>query len=407
MTSLLYTGPEALLDELTLSQALLRAQSLSGQESGAAGVFAAAIAALGFAVTQDAAGNVIGVLRGKKTAPQSPQTPAVILCGHLDTVALGNPEDWPHPPLDGVIAEGRLWGRGACDMKAALAAMVFAALDAAPNAAGDIVIAAVVQEEVGGLGARYFAENWDARTRCAKAVILGEPSKLQLKLGHRGVSMVQATVPGKMAHAARAALGQNAILHAARFLEALSELDLPEDALLGGSSLTPTQIRSFPEGSANVVPGAATITLDYRFVPADTPNALLEKLHALDNSVTCTIPEEMMVSETGRVRYPGQRIVESYLLSPQNPMVALAKRVLEPLLAANGRPLAEGVWWFATDAPQLAKIGAPVLGFGPGEEELAHTTQESIALEEVRLARQAYCALIQAILEASDVAAEV
>ena len=123
----------------------------------------------------DDAGNAVGVLdRG--------EGPTLLLTGHLDTVPTGDESEWPHPPLGGVVADGRLWGRGSVDMKSALACMAVGAAEAAERGfRGRLVVAGAVLEEVSGLGSIHLGETLDY-----DVAVLGEPSKLQLKLGHRG-----------------------------------------------------------------------------------------------------------------------------------------------------------------------------------------------------------------------------
>lgn len=382
-----YDGRMPFSDEVSLAQALIQAPSPSGRESAAAHVFVAALSSLGYECSRDAAGNVIGRLsRG--------DGPTVMLNGHLDTVPEGDEALWPYPPLSGFIAEERLWGRGACDMKGALACMAFAGLDLLErDFRGTLLVTGVVQEEVGGLGARHLSEHTQA-----DLVILGEPSKLKLMLGHRGRVELHASIPGRIAHAAKNELGDNALYRAARFLRALEELLLPTGGPLKGSSLTPTQLVSFPKGGANVVPGRAEVTIDYRNVPEDEPELILERLSAVVPDVTLSIPFEDAKSESGAVQYRFPRIALPYLAPLDDPRIDAARGVLREVLPQEGVTFAEDFWWFATDAPYLAKNGTLVLGFGPGEEEVAHTTRESVPLEHLRVARRAYAALAQRFL---------
>jgi acetylornithine deacetylase/succinyl-diaminopimelate desuccinylase-like protein len=359
-------------DEVALARALVQTFSPSGQEAGAAALLRGAFEALGYDEARiDTAGNVIGTLRRG-------DGPALMLNGHLDTVPTGEEQLWPHPPLAGVIADERLWGRGACDMKGALACMAFAARDAVDAGfRGTLHVSGVVLEETGSHGARALAADFAASP--VDAVILGEPSKLHLMLGHRGRVELRARIPGRIAHAARPELGDNALLRAAELLRRLETLQLPTGAALGGSSVTPTQLSTFPPDGANVVPGRADLTLDYRNIPGDAPEQVLARLAQL-------CPEaELEISG---------RIIRPYLAPVDHPLVLKARALLAPLLVAEtGEALQEGTWWFGTDAPELAAMAGVVLGFGPGEEELAHTTQESVPLAHLALARKAYAAL--------------
>lgn len=348
-------------------------------------VLASAMRDLGFdEVYVDPAGNAVGrFVRG--------EGPHVMLNGHLDTVPVGDESLWPNPPLSGAVEGGVLWGRGASDMKSSLACMALAARDAADTGfAGTLSVTGVVLEEVGGLGARYLGE-----TLPCEAVVLGEPSSLHLKLGHRGVVGVEVTFPGAIAHAAKAELGENALLHAARYINALSELELPTGGVLKGSSATPTYLSTFPRGGTNVVPGSATLHIDYRNVPGDDHDDIIERFESLrhDPRIEVSIPRQTLTSVSGEVSYESERAGLPYLLDEGHPAVTAAHRALTPLLAGYGRELSVGYWWFCTDAPHLAASGAAVLGFGPGAEDLAHTTRECVPVENLTIARQAYRAL--------------
>lgn len=373
---------DAMAEELELARRLVRAESPSGQESPAAEELLAAFRGLGYDEAYlDDAGNAVGVIRRG-------QGPTVMLNGHIDTVPAGDLSLWPHAPFDGAIADGRLWGRGTCDMKSALACMAVAGRDAANvGFSGTLLVTGVVQEEVGGLGARYLAEHLPA-----DVVILGEPSDLELKLGHRGRVEIEVSLPGRIAHAAKASLGENALYRAARYLTRLEGTELPSGGPLGGSTATPTGIVSFPDG-ANVVPGEARITIDYRAIAGDEPEAIVSLLGSLDPEASVVVGQEDAVSENGKIEYRFPRINPAYLAPSAAQEVETARVTVRAALEECGLPYREGVWWFATDAPYLASQGAPVIGFGPGEPERAHTTEEGVPLAHLGVARKVYTRL--------------
>ncbi len=355
--------------------------------------FAEALERLGFdEVSLDRAGNVIGVFeRG--------DGPQVLYNGHLDTVPTGDEAAWPHGPLSGEVVDGELWGRGSVDMKSALACMAYGAKDAAQQGfRGTLIVSAVVQEEVGGLGARHLAEHL-ARRFQPDVVILGEPSSLNLMLGHRGRLELEVSLPGAIAHAARSELGDNALYRAADFLGKLRGLELPQGGILGGSSLTPTQLRSFPEDGRNVVPGRVELVIDYRTIPGDDAETVLARLREIAPEADIRIPVHEAASENGEVRLRYPQALEPYLAPGENRFVGLARTALKASLEPFGVPYQEGVWWFATDAPHLALMNAPVIGFGPGDEELAHTTRERVPLGHLEVARAAYGDLALAFQE--------
>lgn len=366
--------------ELMLAQALIQTQSYSAQESQAAKLLLKAFEALEFDEAYlDKAGNAIGVFRRGAG-------PHIMLNGHLDTVPVGDTALWRHGPLSGQVEDGELWGRGSVDMKSALACMTFAARDAAAQGfAGTLTVSGVVQEETGGLGARYLGDMIKP-----DVVILGEPSNLNLMLGHRGRIEIAVTFPGRIAHAAKNELGENALYHASRFLEQLRTLKLPSGGPLGGSSVTPTNLRSFPEGGHNVVPGSARLVLDYRFIPDDTPESVLERLRALAPEAHFDIITEAWTTENGQVTQSYPHIAPAYLAPGENHFIQQARPIIKEALALFEIPFAERVWWFATDAPHLARQGAPVIGFGPGSEDFAHTTQERVPVRHLEIARAVY-----------------
>ncbi len=369
-----------------LLRTLVRAPSPSGRERPAVAAFAAALRDLGYdEVVVDGVGNAIGTLRRG-------DGPTLLFNGHLDTVPTGDAAAWPVDPLGAEVVDGRLWGRGSVDMKGALAAMAVAGRQAADDGfTGTLVVAGMVQEEVGGLGARWYGE----RNR-ADLIVLGEPSDRGLKLGHRGRIEMSIELPGRIAHAAKAELGANALTRAARFVLALESLALPAHPSLGRSTATPTQLRTFPEGGANVVPGRAELTLDYRQIPGDAPEAVVARLAALDPEAVVRILEEVARSEDGAVERRFPRVNGAYLLDPGHPSIAWAAEVLGA--ARGGAAIDVGTWWFATDAPYLAAMGAPILGLGPGDPEVAHTTREALPLDELLAAVDEYRTLATAFL---------
>ena len=368
-----------------LTRELVRAESPTGREAPAAEVLVRALGDLGYDdVRVDAAGNVIGELyRG--------EGPTLMLNGHIDTVPAGDPDAWPHPPFGGVLEDGFVYGRGACDMKGPVAAMAVGARRAADDGvSGRIVLTGVVQEEIGGLGARYLA-----RTQRADMVIVGEPSNLQLMLGHRGRCEVRVTFPGRLAHAGRAELGENALARAARFVGALEGLTLPNVARVGRASATPTSLVTWPKDGTNVVPSAAELVVDYRMTPGESRQAVLERLQSLDAEALLRVPEEPFQSQDGAVTMTLPRENPPYLLDEDHPLVPVARRALT---AALGTSVEVGTWWFATDAPHLSVMGAPIIGFGPGDPELAHTSEERVPVSQLHAAVAGYRSLIGACL---------
>lgn len=351
---------------------------MPGEEAEIAELVEAEMEALAYDdVRIDEAGNVIGLLRGDGSAP------AVMFNTHLDHVDAGNPADWPHPPFSGEIHEDRVWGRGAVDIKGPLAAQVHGVgrlTAAGERPPGDVYVTAVVQEEVGGLGARYMAD-----TLRPDLVLVGEPSRSEVRRGHRGRIELHVGVKGRMAHASMTEIGINPLAVIGSFLAALPDVPLPADPELGRATIAPTLIRT-DQTSPNVIPGEAFLTLDCRTVPGQNAYELREQLLPVLEAaeipgarVDIRVPEFDRVSWTGLERsYPAD--APAYALSTDHPAVRSAADVLATALGA--KPPVD-VWRFATDGGHFAEAGLTVVGFGPGDDRLAHTVDEAIGIEEI------------------------
>ena len=359
-------------------QRLVRTQSMPGEEGEVAELVASEMRALGYdEVEYDAAGNVIGLLRGAEGAP------SVMFNTHLDHVDAGDPSDWPHPPYGGEVHDGLLWGRGAIDIKGPLAAQVHGvaqvvALGERP--AGDVYVTSTVQEEVGGLGARYMAE-----TLRPDLVLIGEPSRNEVRRGHRGRVELRVQVRGKMAHASMTDLGRNPLTVLGRFLAALEDVDLAHDPDLGTCSIAPTLIGT-DQTSGNVIPGLAEVTLDCRTVTGQDAASLRDQL--LPVLRACEIEgssSDILIPQHHRHSYAGYEMT----YPADNPALSLpadhaaVRTAVEVLAGPLGTAPPVDVWDFATDGGHFGLAGMTVVGFGPGDDRLAHTVNEHIVIDEL------------------------
>jgi putative selenium metabolism hydrolase len=375
------------------AQRLVQTPSMSGQEGDVAALLQAEMESLGYdEVGQDAAGNMIGRIAGGSG-------PALMLNGHMDHVDAGNPDDWPHPPYDGKVHDGELWGRGATDMKGALAAMVYAGgltrkLGVTPP--GDVYVSGVVQEEVGGLGARHLA-----RTLPVPRVVVGEASGNQLRRGHRGRVELMVLLSGRSVHAAMPELGTNPHFSMARFLTGLRNSTMAVDPVYGASTVAPTRVASKPQ-SANVTPSELSLVLDWRHVPGEEVDEIVSALEALvagsleggcEGKVQVVMKE--LTSYTGlQMGYPD--VFPSFTTPSDEPWLIESRSVLA---AAWKRDVEVDIWRFATDGGHFAAAGANVLGFGPGDDGVVHTVRERVPVEELLEAAVGYAALALADLE--------
>ncbi|GLV48813.1 acetylornithine deacetylase [Thermus sp. LT1-2-5] len=310
----------------------------------------------------------------------------LLLEGHTDVVTPGDEALWTYPPYAGVVEGGRLYGRGACDMKGGLAALVGAML-AVRRALGKpkrpLRLAALADEEGMMLGVKAFLRAGLARG--FRGALVAEPEEMEVCLWQKGALRLRLQFPGKMAHGAMPYTGDNPIPKAARFVLALQELEerlkqAHPHPYLGPPYLTPTRfLASAGEGQLNVIPNQAEVALDVRTVPGVDHQALVKALEALSGVGVEVLEDRPSVA------------------TPQNdPLVQAAEEALRLL----GLPVRYGGVPGATDGTFLrAWGGLPVVVMGPGQKTLPHQVDEWVDLEEVVLAARVYAALAVLYLE--------
>jgi putative selenium metabolism hydrolase len=374
-------------DLVAFAQELVRTPSMPGQEGDIARLIEAEMQRLAYdKVWIDQAGNVVGRIAGSSG-------PSTMLNGHMDHVDAGDPADWLHPPFGGEIHDAALWGRGAADMKGSLAAMVHAGgviKRLGTPLAGDLYVSGVVQEEVGGLGARYLAH-----TLPVMRAVIGEASGNNLRRGHRGRVELGVCFRGRSVHASMPTLGINPHFSMASFIDGLGSLNMPSEPVYGTSTVAPTRISSQPE-SANVTPSELRLRLDWRNVPGEPTEEVLAKLETLlARSLKPECEGQVEVVTKDLTSYTGLQMsyadcFPSFTTQADHPWLLEAQSVLS---AALGRDVEVGAWRFATDGGHFAAAGATVLGFGPGDETVVHTVRECLPLEQLVESVVGYVAL--------------
>jgi acetylornithine deacetylase len=312
----------------------------------------------------------IGQARGGRT---------LMFNGHLDVVGV---EGMLHPPFSAVERDGRLYGRGSADMKGGVAAMCAAAhLAAADGLAGEIIVAAVVDEEYESLGTRALV----AKGVRADACIVTEPTRLAIMPAHRGFVWLDVEVTGRAAHGSRWDIGVDAIRHAGLLLAELDRIDsdiLPqrEHPLLGRASLHASLIRGGLGYST--YPDRCVIGLERRTIPGETVADVVAEVERACQAVRARRESFVAQVRPGGAQGPSD-------VSPDAPIV----RALGDALRATGEPVTiEGMsaW---TDAALLNDAGIPAVCFGPGDISLAHAAEEYIPLDEIDRARDVLSAL--------------
>ena len=315
--------------------------------------------------------------------------PALILCGHLDVVPVDQTAiGWTRDPWAAEVADGWLYGRGSLDMKGAVAAMIVAARRAVSDRdglRGQIVVAAVADEECGGRrGAGTVIE--DVITE-GDGVVIGEPGNGAICVAHRGMCFVEVTTRGLATHASTGG-GVNAVTSMVRVLGALEGVELSHTphTLLGGPSVAVgTMING--GSTANVIPDVCRAMIDIRKVPGMTDESVLVDLHRrLTNAgVTDTVAFEVTTT------------VEPSVTPVSDPLVGVAVDAYrdefhrEPDI--SGMSATTDGWWFRN------RLGIPTLmALGPGRIEDCHTVNERVSVAELDSYARIYEGVIRRFL---------
>lgn len=318
--------------------------------------------------------NVIARLPGRDRSRQ------VILEAHMDTVSV---KGMTIPPFEPAIADGKLFGRGACDDKAGLAAMMHAMADLkhrGQTPACDVVLAAVVDEEFSFRGVVKLCENLNHPS--AVAAIVAEPTEMRCVIASKGTLRWRIVVRGRSAHSAKPHLGINAISHMSRIVLALEQdhaaLAQAPHPLLGPATCNVGVIRGGVQ--VNFVPDECAIEIDRRLLPGETPGAVLRHYAAMLDGLKCDHPDLDAVLE------PPILVDEALETQPDADVVRVACETLQQM-GLDSSPA--GVP-FCSDASKLSRAGVPTIIFGPGSIDRAHVADEYVEIDQVERAVEFY-----------------
>lgn len=350
---------------VALLRSLVRIPSESGKEEGVRDAVAAWLRARGVPATVTGR-NVVVVLEG---AAGSDPARGLLYCSHYDTVPVG--PGWTRPdPVDGALEGGKVFGRGSNDAKASIAAMmcVAAGVDRA-RLAGRLVFAFVCDEETGGQGLEAVAPTLPP----ISAAVIGEPTGLDVSPGQRGLLRAYVHETGRSCHASRPWEGVNALEAAARDVLAIRGIEMPEEhPLFGRATLAPTMLAAGTK--PNVIPGAATITLDGRSTPAWDNDRMVAALSA---------------RLEGRVEVKSKRFVP--IETPVTAEIVVAAAAASPTHRVRG---------FLGVSDLLFVRHVPGVVMGPGTSEASHAPDEWVAVAQVEAAERAYGGIVERYLKA-------
>lgn len=372
------------------TQALVRLPSLSGQEQPVAARVEAEMRALGYdSVEVDANGSVIGVIQGATAGP------TLLLDAHTDTVTISPGTPWQHEPFGAEIDDGVLYGRGAADMKGALAAMVHAAaaVDRSRLRGRVVVSASTLEEVMEGVALKAVMAAYPP-----DMVIIGEATDLRLVHGGRGRAELHLTTTGKPSHSSAPHLGRNAVLDMVRVIDAIGTLELAEDPVVGPAILALTDIVSQPYPGNSVIPSICKVTYDRRLLPGETAEGVVAELTGLAGvqglPLDVRIGDDSYTAWTGAV-LSAHKFFPAWVLAENHPVVTRAQAALTQ---AGQKPVLSA-YRFCTNAAYAAGVaGVPTIGYGPANEADAHVIDERLRLEDLFAATAGYSALIEGLL---------
>jgi acetylornithine deacetylase/succinyl-diaminopimelate desuccinylase-like protein len=334
---------------------------------------------------QSVAENRDNILARLDSPSDSASKPLLLLEAHQDTVPT---EGMTVAPFDPLLKDNRIHGRGACDIKGGMAVMLHVLsrlIDERPVDMPNVVMACTVNEEYGFCGARQLADsmlNGSSRLlpKPPDAIIIAEPTDLNVVVAHKGVVRWRCRAAGRAAHSSAPRQGKNAIYEMAPVLTALEQYavealqQLPRHPLLGGPTLNVGVIRGGV--SVNTVPDLCEIEIDRRLLPDEDP--IEARDHALQYLADANLAHEAIEHDRSFMAATGMSDAGN------DPLAELLLKAAAECGTANQKIGAA----YATDAVHLSKTVPATVVFGPGSIEQAHTKDEWIAIEQLEKAAE-------------------
>ena len=320
----------------------------------------------------------------------------ILYDAHVDTVIVTENENWIHPPFEGKITGGKIFGRGAVDEKPAMAGFLIAAgliRDLFKKLPFTLyVVGSVMEEDCDGYPLLHLIREEGIRP---DHVLLGEPTDLFVYRGQRGRMEMDIVTTGVSAHGAHNQKGINAIYKMMPLIGEIEKLDqnLPEIPPLGKGSLTVSQITSQAPSLCSVA-DHCRIHIDRRLTEGESMESAKAELQSIAHRLK--LEAEIQVSTYQGISWTGYKFSQeayfpTWMTNEAHPLVRAG---MEAAGLSGARADRSGFWQFSTNGVATAgRLGIPTIGFAPGREELAHTSKEELILEDLVTATRFYCLL--------------
>jgi len=333
---------------------------------------------------------------------KGPGRRCLLLEGHTDVVTEGDAAEWTWPPFGGELRDGRIYGRGAADMKSGLAAamVTLAAFKrAGVTPAGKLVVGALVDEEDGMIGVRHLVKTPAGRE--LDAAIICEPEENELCLEQRGVVWARIRARGHMAHGAMPEAGANPITALGALLREVPALEKQLRKLCQKSrhlkppTVTPTVVQGPPRGvgapQSNVIPALAEMTLDVRLTPGIDAEGMRGELEALCRKAEAAVPG---------VKLEWEPVNAFRLATSVDKAEPIAQAMMHGVRKATGHAPRYGGVPGSTDGTILRmELGIPIVTCGPGNRLIPHQVDEYVEVRELVEAAKIYAASALKYLE--------
>jgi putative selenium metabolism hydrolase len=333
----------------------------------------------------DGMGNILGRIGSGRRV--------IMMDSHTDTVGVGDPKEWTFDPYQGKVEDGCVWGRGASDQRAGIACLVYAGkLIKDLKLTDDFTVwmcGSVEEEDSDGIGWLYILREDGIKP---DAIVITEPTNLRVYRGHRGRMEIEVHVPGVSCHASAPERGVNPIYKATEIIRQVEALNarLKPDAFLGKGTVAVTDIRALTP-SLCAVPSSCTFHLDRRLTTGETKESAVAEIRALPalKDAEVEVLQYKVRSWTG-LEYGMEKYYPTWMLEENHPLVRSGVETYRTLF---GKSPVVDKWVFSTNG--VATMGimqVPTIGFGPGEEDNAHSALERVPIAHLVTATQFYAA---------------